>query len=213
MRYFGGEWGQALQTVVLAAGALGFLASIASGSVRAWLRVFINKHFFSLRYDYRAEWLKLADTLYSASSVDALRQASIRVMADLVESPGGMLWLRSEAGHYAPAARLNVPMIDAREPADSPLIGRFRTEHARALIRLGRAAEAEPGLREAANALLAAGPAERTYAAKALLLLSECYTSLGRADQASHAADQARALEQPRSSSPASPASPALGEY
>lgn len=122
VRYFGGEWGQALQTVVLAAGALGFLASIASGSVRAWLRVFINKHFFSLRYDYRAEWLKLADTLYSASSVDALRQASIRVMADLVESPGGMLWLRSEAGHYAPAARLNVPMIDAREPADSPLI-------------------------------------------------------------------------------------------
>jgi putative PEP-CTERM system histidine kinase len=122
VRYFGGEWGRALQTVVLAAGALGLLASIASGSVRAWLRVFINKHFFSLRYDYRAEWLKLADTLYSASSVDALREASIRVMADLVESPGGILWLRSEQGHYAPAARLNVPMLDAREPADSPLV-------------------------------------------------------------------------------------------
>jgi len=122
VRYFGGEWGQALQTVVLAAGALGLLASIASGSVRAWLRVFINKHFFSLRYDYRTEWLKLADTLYSASSVDALREASIRVMADLVESPGGMLWLRTEHGYYAPAARLNVPSIDAREAADSALI-------------------------------------------------------------------------------------------
>lgn len=122
VRYFGGEWGQALQTVVLAAGALGLLASIASGSVRAWLRVFINKHFFSLRYDYRTEWLKLADTLYNASSVDALREASIRVMADLVESPGGMLWLRTEHGYYAPAARLNVPSIDAREAADSALI-------------------------------------------------------------------------------------------
>lgn len=122
VRYFGGEWGRALQTVVLAAGALGLLASIASGSVRAWLRVFINKHFFSLRYDYRAEWLKLADTLYRASSVDALREASIRVMADLVESPGGMLWLRTEQGSYAPASRLNVPALDAREPADSALI-------------------------------------------------------------------------------------------
>ncbi len=122
VRYFGGEWGRALQTVVLATGALGLLASIASGSVRAWLRVFINKHFFSLRYDYRTEWLKLADTLYSASSVDALREASIRVMADLVESPGGMLWLRTEQGGYAPAARLNVPALDAREPFDSSLV-------------------------------------------------------------------------------------------
>lgn len=122
VRFFGGEWGAALQTVVLAAGALGLVASIASGSVRAWLRVFVNKHFFSLRYDYRAEWLKLADTLYSASNVDTLREASIRVMADLVESPGGMLWLRNEQGVYAPAARLNLPAIDAREPAGSPLI-------------------------------------------------------------------------------------------
>lgn len=122
VRYFGGEWGRALQTVVLATGALGLLASIASGSVRAWLRVFINKHFFSLRYDYRTEWLKLADTLYSASSVDALREASIKVMADLVESPGGMLWLRTEQGYYAPAARLNLPALDARESGDSPLI-------------------------------------------------------------------------------------------
>lgn len=122
VRFFGGEWGAALQTVVLAAGALGLVASIASGSVRAWLRVFINKHFFSLRYDYRAEWLKLADTLYRASSVDKLREASIQVMADLVESPGGMLWLRNEQGDYVPAARLNVPDIDAREPADSPLV-------------------------------------------------------------------------------------------
>lgn len=122
VRFFGGEWGAALQTVVLAAGALGLLAAIASGSVRAWLRVFVNKHFFSLRYDYRAEWLKLADTLYRASSVDTLREASVRVMADLVESPGGMLWLRDDQGGYAPAARLNVPALDAREPADSALV-------------------------------------------------------------------------------------------
>ncbi len=122
VRFFGGEWGAALQTVVLAAGALGLLASIASGSVRAWLRVFVNKHFFSLRYDYRAEWLKLADTLYRASSVDKLREASIQVIADLVESPGGMLWLRDEQGGFAPAARLNLPALDAREPADSALI-------------------------------------------------------------------------------------------
>lgn len=122
VRFFGGAWGQALQTVVLASGALALIASIASGSVRARLRVFVNKHFFSLRYDYRTEWLKLADTLYRASSVPMLREAAIRVMADLVESPGGMLWLRNDQGQYAPAARLNLPELVAQEPADSPLV-------------------------------------------------------------------------------------------
>lgn len=122
VRFFGGQWGAALQTVVFAAGGLSLIAAIASGSVRAWLRVFVNKHFFSLRYDYRAEWLKLADTLYRAPNVETLRQASIRVMADLVESPGGMLWLRNDQGAYVPVARLNVPRIDASEPAGSALI-------------------------------------------------------------------------------------------
>lgn len=117
---------------------------------------------------------------------------------DLIDSLSLLAWIDMADGCPAdaePRLAEAVALAESLLPADSPLICRFRTEHARALIRLGRAAAAEPVLREAVNTLLAAGPAERSYAAKALSLLSECYASLGRADQASQAADEARALE------------------
>ena len=55
VRYFGGEWGRALQIEVLFAAVLLGVLVAWSGSFRAKLRVFVSKHFFSYRYDYRAE--------------------------------------------------------------------------------------------------------------------------------------------------------------
>lgn len=121
VRFFGGEWGRALQTVVIAAGVLALIVLVASGSVRARLKVLINKHFFSYRYDYRNEWLRFADAMYGAASQEDLRVAVIRVLSDMVESPGGLLWLHTEDGDFRPAARLNHPPFSAVEPDGGPL--------------------------------------------------------------------------------------------
>ena len=53
IRYFGGEWGRALQVALVFAALLVLGALALSGSVRAKLRVVVSKHFFSYRYDYR----------------------------------------------------------------------------------------------------------------------------------------------------------------
>jgi putative PEP-CTERM system histidine kinase len=119
VRYFGGSWGKSVQAVLLF-GALLVLAVVAfSGTVRSRLRVFVAKHFFAYRYDYRQEWLRFTARLSSREPSLTLQQQCLRALADLVESPGGLLWLRNGQG-YAPAARWNMPEPTAIEPFGSP---------------------------------------------------------------------------------------------
>src|SRR4030095_7002682 len=57
VRYVGGEWGNAFPIAFSFAAILITVLVVSSGSFRSKLRVFVSKHFFSYRYDYREEWL------------------------------------------------------------------------------------------------------------------------------------------------------------
>lgn len=127
VRLFGGEWGRALQIglVFLAVGALAVVA--VSGSTRAKLRVWLGKHFFRYRYDYRDEWLRFTQTLSAQTSPEQTGQQVIRGLADMLESPGGGLWLRNAAdGAFRQTARWNMPSCDAAEAADGALCSFIR---------------------------------------------------------------------------------------
>ena len=122
VRFFGGDWGRALQFSLLFAsllflGVLGF-----SGSMRAKLRVLVGKHFFSYRYDYREEWLRFTQTLSSQESPQAMGEQVIRGLANMVESPAGGLWLK-EPGQsgFRMAGSWNIPASDEIEDGDSSL--------------------------------------------------------------------------------------------
>ena len=122
VRFFGGEWGRAFQVALFFAGLLFLGMLVQSGSVRAKVRVFISKHFFRYRYDYREEWLRFTQTLSACDDQSALGQQIVRGLADMVESPAGALWLKDTSGRsYTQSARWNMPASSATEPADSPL--------------------------------------------------------------------------------------------
>jgi len=124
VRFIGGELGKALQIEFLFASLLLFALALFSGSFRAKLRVFVNKHFFSYRYDYREEWLRFTRKLSEDGSAQSVQQRSINALADLVESPAGALWLRHGDQSFRPAARWNLPAVSTVEPVDGSL-GRF----------------------------------------------------------------------------------------
>jgi len=120
VRYFGGDWGRAIQIELFFAALLVALLVVFSGSFRSKLRVFVSKHFFSYRYDYREEWLRFTRTL-SAEGVLGIQERCINALADLVESPAGALWLRHEGEGFRPAARWNLPAVDATVPPQASL--------------------------------------------------------------------------------------------
>jgi len=109
VRYFGGEWGGALQLGLVFVGLVLALALALSGSLRAKLRVFLGKHFFRYRFDYRDEWLKFTATLSSQAHPQEAGQNVVRGLADMLESPAGALWLlRPEDEQYRQVARWNL---------------------------------------------------------------------------------------------------------
>lgn len=129
VRYVGGSWGRALQiTLLFGAGLLLLLLLLLSGTLRSRLRVFLGKHFFRYRYDYRQEWLRFTARLSASGSPNEIGSSVIQALADLVESPGGSLWSRGIDGdQFVQAARWNAPAIAEREPKSSSLC-RFMLE-------------------------------------------------------------------------------------
>jgi putative PEP-CTERM system histidine kinase len=90
IKFMGGTWGGVLQMGFLAAAAALLVILLFSGKLRAQIRVFLSKHFFHYRYDYREEWLKFTQAL--ANLNDSVAEGIIRIMAPLVSSPAGLLW-------------------------------------------------------------------------------------------------------------------------
>jgi putative PEP-CTERM system histidine kinase len=107
VRIFGGDWGRAMQIAFLFVAAVGLAVLFFSGTIRSRLRVFISKHFFSYRYDYREEWLEFTARLADDSG-DPVAQRTVRALADLVESPAGALWLVGADGGLQPADHWNL---------------------------------------------------------------------------------------------------------
>ncbi len=128
VRLFGGEWGRALQAAFIFAALLLLAALTVSGSMRATLKVLVGKHFFSYRYDYREEWLRFTQTLSIQGGFTGLGQHVVRGLADMVESPGGALWLQDpNERFFAQTACWNVPNLSATEDQGGPLC-RFLVE-------------------------------------------------------------------------------------
>lgn len=122
VRFFGGEWGRALQLglVMAALALLGMLAF--SGALRSWLRVFVGKHFYSYRYDYREEWLRFTAMLSATRGPQETGETIVRGLAKMLECPAGSLWTRQGGGGYAQSAAWNMPVTTEIEAADSSLV-------------------------------------------------------------------------------------------
>jgi len=122
IRYFGGEWGRALQLCLLVCALMVLVFFALSGTIRARLRVFLGKHFFRYRYDYREEWLKFTQALSAQNSPQQLGQHVIRGLAEMMESPAGGLWMRVKGETaFSQTARWNQAQTLGKEDADSAL--------------------------------------------------------------------------------------------
>ncbi len=121
VRFFGGTWGGALQVALLFAALVLLLVLVLSGALRARLRVFLGKNFFSYRYDYRLEWLRFTAMLSTKSAPQEVGALVVRGLADMVECSAGALWFKALGDdQFVQSATWNLPELPVREPTDSP---------------------------------------------------------------------------------------------
>ena len=110
LRFYGGDWGTVLQVAFSFSALILLIGLLFSGTIRSWLKITISKHFFSYNYDYREEWLRFTSTL--SESELGLEERMIQALAQLVESPGGSLWIKKESGNFEPVTHWNMPFTN-----------------------------------------------------------------------------------------------------
>jgi putative PEP-CTERM system histidine kinase len=127
LRDFGGAWGRLAQILFFSLAVVLLMGVLFSGQMRTRLRVFLGKHFYRNKYDYRREWLRLTGDLNENMQGRDRYQAVIRVLARLVDARAGLLWLRDEQGGFVNAAAWNTDRLNRRE-TDSGSLVRFLRE-------------------------------------------------------------------------------------
>jgi len=123
IRIVGGDWGNVLQAVFLFGAGVLLLVVFFSGAARARVRVFLSKHFFRYRYDYREEWLRFTSMLTEGDPGSQVYERSLQAMARLVDSPQAALWLSQDEGPFRRVAHWNWSHLDGQVPANHPLLG------------------------------------------------------------------------------------------
>jgi len=105
IRLYGGTWGGVAQIVFFVGAGIVLASLLVSTSLRRQLRVFLSKHFYKNKYDYRVEWLRFIETLFAADEGTETYESGVRSIAQIVGSPGGVLYMPVEGDlGYAPAA-------------------------------------------------------------------------------------------------------------
>lgn len=106
----GGDWVRVGQVAIIFAMTVAAVVLLPSGRMRAWSRVIVAKHFFQHRYDYREEWLRFTRAIGGAGDDQAaLGERIVKALADIADSPAGLLLVPDGTGRLGLAARWKWP--------------------------------------------------------------------------------------------------------
>jgi putative PEP-CTERM system histidine kinase len=121
MQLYGGNWGAILQILVLFLALTTVAAAFISSTIRSRVKVWVSKYFFSHKYDYRSEWLRLINHLSRAPDAKDFHARAISGVASIFKSSKGILWVLQN-GQMVPVASLHMesPESYLQEPIDSP---------------------------------------------------------------------------------------------
>jgi len=120
IKIYGESWGPVLQVIFSSGAILLLIVIMMSGQARARLKQFISINFYSNKYDYREEWLRLTRILSSANDGLSIYQRVLKGIAQIVDSPAGALWVKDTNEKYCPVAAWNISTMNKNvSPNDS----------------------------------------------------------------------------------------------
>lgn len=112
LQLVGGTYVRLAQVTLICGMSLAAMMILPSGRFRAWLNVVIAKNFFQHRYDYRVEWMRFAETIGFPSDAAPFHERVVKSLADIFDSPAGLLLTRDSESRLVLQARWNWPTAD-----------------------------------------------------------------------------------------------------
>ena len=126
LAYVGANWAGVGEIALVFAGLLAAAVLVTSRSARSRLRFLLIDHLFAQRYDYRREWVRCIATLSATEGYIALHARVIRAVADIVDSPGGILFVAEASGAFEWAGSWSMPAVTSSIAPDDPIITGLR---------------------------------------------------------------------------------------
>ena len=120
-----GEWGKLAQTSFFFGAILLLAVLFLSPRFKAQLRRYLAYSFRS-KYDYREEWNRFSRTLLSPDPEISIFQRSIQAIGQIMDSPGGTLWIQEHEQFDCRASWRCEPKSTRPLKFDSPLPQRLR---------------------------------------------------------------------------------------
>lgn len=110
MRYFGVSFGRNLSLVLGFAGGVLLVAILFSEKARRRATVYIRRHFYADKHDYREEWIKLTDRLSVRTSLDTLLEAIVTGYLDTFSLRGASIYLSNgDERHFVRVSGQGMP--------------------------------------------------------------------------------------------------------
>ncbi|NMP30547.1 PEP-CTERM system histidine kinase PrsK [Thalassotalea sp. M1531] len=100
IKLIGGQWGGVISITFAVLGIAVLAALLLTERLRREVKVFITKHFFANKYDYRVEWLKSIDQLASNSKSDDFYKTAFDIIGSSINASGGALIRKQLNGEY-----------------------------------------------------------------------------------------------------------------
>lgn len=91
IKYMGGEWGSLVSIAFLMLGAVVLVVLLITESLRRKVKVFIAKHFFANKYEYREEWLSLIEKIETTSAESYYQMATTIMKSKLNVEQGAIV--------------------------------------------------------------------------------------------------------------------------
>ncbi len=113
MNVVGGNYAKILQFGLLIAASALALLTLPTKRFQGWIKITLIKHLFRHRYDYRAEWLRFAQTIGRAGDINVpLEVRAIQALAQITDSRAGILLTPGEHGDLELSGRWQWPTLE-----------------------------------------------------------------------------------------------------
>ena len=122
IREFGGSWGKFGQVMFISLAVVFLFVLVSSARLRAQIKVFLGKHFYKNKYDYRLEWLQLTEHLAESGKGNDHFRTAVEAIAQIVDARAGSLWLCDEHKRFSNAGNWHSGHDEHVLTADDSLI-------------------------------------------------------------------------------------------
>lgn len=114
MRYFGVSFSKDVTILIAFATGIAMMLILLSEHLRRRVRLFISKHFYAQKHDYRNEWLKFSGRLSSCKTIVEAQNAIVSTYRETFGLQGAALYLlERDAGKYTRVANQGMPSTSA----------------------------------------------------------------------------------------------------